>query len=118
MREGYKQNYIDYIGHDYLKNEHYIERFSNLRINEVTLEDSLHDPFEEATDEIEYLEANSASLSELQGKKYRSIYHAFNIDVDKQIFKRQRYSFWHLLADAGGLHDGLSVIACLMLNPF
>ena len=72
------------MGHDYLKNQHYIERFSNLRINEVTLEDSIVDPFEEPTEEIEYLEANSASLSEQEGKDYRTIYHAFNIDVDKQ----------------------------------
>ena len=40
------------------------------------------------------------------------------IDSEVAQNKRSRYSFWQLLGDAGGLHDGLSLIVSFCVGPF
>ena len=39
------------------------------------------------------------------------------VDVDVMFHKRVRYNFWDLLADAGGLYDGMSLLILICINP-
>ena len=43
--------------------------------------------------------------------------HIFSIDSEMQVQKRHRYTFWELLSDTGGFHDGLCLIMFLFMVP-
>ena len=105
----YTMHSLEQFAHDYIRFDTYTYRRTKLLINDVTLRDSIKDPFEDPTDELSFLQANNYDLTHYseEGTTY---WHAFVIDDTLFEQSRSRYSLWHLLADAGGLYDGLSII--------
>lgn len=40
------------------------------------------------------------------------------LDPEKMVGQRVRYNFWHAVSDVGGAHDGLCIIAKVLVGPF
>ena len=112
----YVDHSIAWIARDDIKPYYLQSRETKLRINHVTMSDQIWDIFEESTDEITYLQP-MPSTHNFYEVYYPGYYHVFEIDIDIQEQSRQRYTFWHLLSDAGGLHDGLAMIVWAFLYP-
>ena len=96
-------------------------RQSTLQITEATFEDSLVDPFNQATDELSFLSIDNSKIVNFDNKaglRSTGILHFCQIDVQKQFIKRNSLDIWDLVADVGGFHDGLLLLVGLAMYPF
>lgn len=85
----------------------------------MTFEDDFIDPFEQSTHSMVYLNALPKDYREEEkGPGISLVWHSIEIDTDLQVQKRVRYTFWQLLGDAGGFHDGLCLLIGFFVNPF
>ena len=83
------------------------------------MQDNIYDPFEQAAEEIELLQAiESRRDSYLDIPNMNFYAHYIYIDGDVEEQRRTRYGYWNLLADAGGFHDGLVLLITAFLSPF
>ena len=81
--EDYIDRSIAMIARDDIKPYDIQSRETKLRINHVTMNDSIWDPFEDETDEVNFLQPMQ-STSNFYEVEYPGYYHVFEIDVDLQ----------------------------------
>ena len=114
------QRFVEYTT-DFITLHKSIERKTVLLQHETVFEDSIIDPFESQTHEINYVQINEAQ-SKFQDDEQSEILmdyiHYFVLDVDFIEEKRVRYSLWNVLGDVGGFHDGLVLLIRILIAPF
>ena len=96
------------------------ERVSTVQLQDVTLEDSLWDPFKLPTEELKYLrlsETERLPAEEVYSIRFSSSWHHIRLDNKEQLVVRTRLDFWEVIAKIGGYHDGLILLAGLLLFP-
>ena len=88
-------------------------------MTEVTMLDSIYDPFGEATDQQSFLNFEKLIKDPLppdrDGEKTRCI---FQLSETLRIQQRIRYGVWQALGDIGGFYDGLGLIFGTIINQF
>ena len=77
-----------------------MKRESTLRRYDATFEDSILDPFKQATDQREYLNLEKSEILPLKlnnantSIKGAQFVHEFYLDTNIQILKRSQVNFW------------------------
>ena len=119
-----QDDYIDYflvkiVHSDELRINRSIRRNTSLKIHETSMEDHLINPFDQETDQFTTLQVKPGEYSEKEqlSTSTNTYRHIFRIDSEMQVQKRHRYTFWELLSDTGGFHDGLCLIIFLIMSP-
>ena len=100
---------------DYIDPEITTMRWSRMRLFQATTHNSIFNPFDSVTDEVQYLEVVS-SVPEYYERGF--LYeHNFQIDPKMQQMATVRLSFWTALSDLGGFHDGIYVLVKAFIAP-
>ena len=101
-----------------------VKRDSTLRRYDATFEDSILDPFKQATDRREYLNLEKSDIRSLKlngnttSIKGAQFVHEFHLDTNIQILKRSQVNFWEFISEIGGYHDGLCLIVGLAVRAW
>ena len=107
------------VAGDQLKKDRVVIRDTKLRLHDTTFEDEIFNPFEATSEGEIYLNALPKDYREEErGAGTSLVWHSIEIDADLQVQKRIRYTVWNLLGDAGGFHDGLTLLVLFLVHPF
>ena len=114
--ENYYQISFDYMNiHDYLQPDVLQTRWSNLQLFEAKFYDDIYSPFEETTDDREYIKVVKSRADTFD--RDFGYEHFFQIDPLMRDMSRVRLSFWQALGDVGGFHDGLILLVTGLIRP-
>ena len=86
----------------------------------LTVHDSLVNPFDQLTEESDYLMAEKIDL-DFQTKKSAG---GINVNISLMLsdemgmHSRQRYNYWQALGDIGGFHDGLVLVINIIMASY
>ena len=95
-----KMEYINYAGSGFIP----------LQTTEVTLLDSVYDPFGAPTDHYSLLNVETFREIEIGKDKDGETFYIFMISDKARFQQRIRYGVWQALGDIGGFYDGVGLL--------
>ena len=85
---------------------------------EVTLLDSIIDPFGTATDQQSFLNVEEFYQSDFKQKDDGIVHTIFRLHGKNMIQQRIRYGVWQTLGDVGGFYDGIGLMIGSVISQF